>query len=134
KIGGKARPASDGRSFHRRNPVTGAIASEAAAASPADAIAAADAAAAAFPTWAALGPNARRAALLGAADALAARADAFVAAMADEIGATEPWARFNTMLAASILREAAALTTQVAGEVIPSDKPGCLAMASREPV
>jgi acyl-CoA reductase-like NAD-dependent aldehyde dehydrogenase len=32
-----------------------------------------------------------------------------------------------------MLREAAALTTQVSGEVIPSDKPGCLSMAIREP-
>lgn len=64
---------------------------------------------------------------------LAGKADAFVAAMMSEIGATETWARFNVMLASSMLREAAALTTQVAGEVIPSDKPGCLAMAIREP-
>ena len=33
-----------------------------------------------------------------------------------------------------MVREAAALTTQISGEVIPSDKPGCLAMALREPV
>jgi acyl-CoA reductase-like NAD-dependent aldehyde dehydrogenase len=33
-----------------------------------------------------------------------------------------------------MIREAAALTTQIGGEVIPSDKPGCLAMALREPV
>jgi acyl-CoA reductase-like NAD-dependent aldehyde dehydrogenase len=32
-----------------------------------------------------------------------------------------------------MVREAAALTTQITGEVIPSDKPGCLAMALREP-
>ena len=37
------------------------------------------------------------------------------------------------MLAAGMLREAAALTTQIAGEVIPSDKPGSLAMALRQP-
>jgi acyl-CoA reductase-like NAD-dependent aldehyde dehydrogenase len=36
------------------------------------------------------------------------------------------------MLAANILREAAALTTQIAGEVIPSDKPGTLAMGIRQ--
>jgi hypothetical protein len=34
------------------------------------------------------------------------------------------WAGFNVMLAAGMIREAAALTTQVAGEVIPSDVPG----------
>jgi acyl-CoA reductase-like NAD-dependent aldehyde dehydrogenase len=89
---------------------------------------------AAFPAWAALGPNARRACLMRAAAALEARADKFVEAMMGEIGATEGWARFNLMLAASMVREAAALTTQISGEVIPSDKPGCLAMALREPV
>ncbi|OQP86466.1 salicylaldehyde dehydrogenase [Rhizobium rhizosphaerae] len=119
--------------FRRMNPISGEIASEARAQTPDDARAAVDAAASAMPAWAALGPNARRAALLKAADAVAAKGDAFVAAMMAEIGATEAWARFNIMLGASMLREAAALTTQVAGEVIPSDKPGCLAMAMREP-
>jgi acyl-CoA reductase-like NAD-dependent aldehyde dehydrogenase len=37
------------------------------------------------------------------------------------------------MLAASMIREAASLTTQITGEVIPSDKPGCIALAVREP-
>jgi acyl-CoA reductase-like NAD-dependent aldehyde dehydrogenase len=32
-----------------------------------------------------------------------------------------------------MLREAASMTTQIAGEVIPSDKPGCIAMAVRQP-
>ncbi|MCJ7995394.1 aldehyde dehydrogenase [Rhizobium cremeum] len=133
RIAGAERAATTGRTFRRLNPVTGEVASEAVAATVADAVAAADAAAAAFPAWAALGPNARRATLLKAADALAAKGDAFVAAMASEIGATVAWARFNVMLASSMLREAAALTTQVSGEVIPSDKPGCLSMAIREP-
>ncbi|MEH3128241.1 aldehyde dehydrogenase [Agrobacterium cavarae] len=119
--------------FRRMNPISGEIASEAPAQTPNEARAAVDAAARAMPAWAAQGPNARRAALLKAADAVSAKGDAFVAAMMAEIGATEAWARFNVMLAASMLREAASLTTQVAGEVIPSDKPGCLAMAIREP-
>jgi acyl-CoA reductase-like NAD-dependent aldehyde dehydrogenase len=92
------------------------------------------AAAAAFPAWSMLGPNARRALLNKAATALEAKSDDFVAAMMGEIGATEGWARFNLMLAAGMIREAAALTTQIGGEVIPSDKPGCIAMALREPV
>ncbi|NTF10418.1 aldehyde dehydrogenase [Agrobacterium rubi] len=119
--------------FRRMNPISGEVASVAPAQTPDEACAAVDAAARALPAWAALGPNARRAALLKAADAVSAKGDAFVAAMMAEIGATEAWARFNVMLASSMLREAAALTTQVAGEVIPSDKPGCLAMAIREP-
>jgi len=125
--------ASASNLFRRVNPISGEVASEAPAQTPDEARAAVDAAARAMPAWAAQGPNARRAALLKAADAVSAKGDAFVAAMMAEIGATEAWARFNVMLAASMLREAAALTTQVAGEVIPSDKPGCLAMAIREP-
>ena len=120
-------------SYVRTNPVTGEIATRAAAASVADATAAVDAAAAAFPAWSAVGPTARRMLLLRAADALDAKAQDFVAAMMAEIGATEGWARFNLMLASGMVREAAALTTQISGEVIPSDKPGCIAMALREP-
>jgi len=120
--------------FERLDPVTGAVATTSIAMTPDQARGAADAAQAALPAWSALGPNARRALLSKAAAALEARADAFVEAMMGEIGATEGWARFNLMLAASMVREAAALTTQINGEVIPSDKPGCLAMAVREPV
>ncbi|MCR5872493.1 MULTISPECIES: aldehyde dehydrogenase [unclassified Sphingomonas] len=127
-------PPAPGVTFTRLNPVTGAVATEAKAFSVADADEAVEAAAAAFPAWSALGPNARRAALTKAADALAAKADQFVDAMMGEIGATEGWARFNLMLAVGMVREAAALTTQIGGEVIPSDKPGCIAMALREPV
>jgi acyl-CoA reductase-like NAD-dependent aldehyde dehydrogenase len=68
-----------------------------------------------------------------AADALEERADAFVEAMREELRASEPWARFNVKLGAGMVREAAALTTQVTGEVIPSDKPGLLSLALREP-
>ncbi|MGY2051351.1 aldehyde dehydrogenase [Methylobacterium sp. JK268] len=128
------RDTANGLVLERRDPLTGAVASRVPACDPAGAAAIADAAASAFPAWAALGPNARRAHLARAADALDARADAFVAAMRAETGATAGWARFNVMLAASMVREAAAMTTQIGGEVIPSDKPGCLAMALREPV
>ena len=120
--------------FERLNPLTGDVASRAPAMQAADIPAIAAAAAAAQPEWAAIGPNGRRAVLTKAADALLDRKDDFVAAMCAEIGATAGWALFNLTLAASMVREAAALTTQIAGEVIPSDKPGCLAMALKEPV
>ncbi|MDT0508348.1 aldehyde dehydrogenase [Novosphingobium sp. MMS21-SN21R] len=120
--------------FERINPMTGAVASQAEAMQAGDIPAIAARAGAAFPAWAAMGPNARRAVLMKAAVALESRADAFVEAMMGEIGATKGWALFNLGLAASMVREAAALTTQIAGEVIPSDKPGCVAMALREPV
>ena len=119
--------------FERLDPMKGAVASTTQAMTVAQAKAVADAAQAALSGWSVLGPNARRAFLTNAADALASRVDAFVDAMCSEIGASEGWARFNLSLAVSMVREAAALTTQIGGEVIPSDKPGCLAMALREP-
>lgn len=133
-IDGKTVPAAGGRSFERRNPLNDSVATKAAAAGVEDARAAADAAAKAFPAWSALGPNERRTLLNKAADALAAKTPEFIARMAAEIGATAGWAGFNAHLAAGMLREAAAMTTQIGGEVIPSDKPGCISMAVRQPV
>jgi len=104
------------------------------AATAADAVAAADAAAEAFPAWSALGPTERRTRLLRAADLLEARSAEFASLMTAENGATAEWGHFNVHLAAQMLREAASLTTQIAGEVIPSDVPGNLAMAIRQPV
>jgi acyl-CoA reductase-like NAD-dependent aldehyde dehydrogenase len=131
-IGDEDAPAAN--YYERKNPLTGDVATRAAAAGAAEATRAAAAAAAAAPGWAATGPNARRALLLKAADHLSARAQEFVDAMKAEIGATEGWARFNVMLASSMLREAASLTTQTSGETIPSDKPGCFAFSVRQPV
>jgi acyl-CoA reductase-like NAD-dependent aldehyde dehydrogenase len=120
--------------FTRINPITGEVASSAAAMKAADIPAITAKAAAAFPAWSAMGPNARRAVLNKAADALQARQADFVAAMMSETGSTAGWAMFNLGIAVGMVREAAALTTQIAGEVIPSDKPGCIAMALKEPV
>ena len=124
----------DGHEFTRINPITGEAASTAQAMKAGDIPAIAARAAAAFPAWSAQGPNARRAVLMKAAAALEAKKDAFVAAMMAETGSTAGWAMFNLGLAAGMVREAAAITTQITGEVIPSDKPGCLAMALKEPV
>jgi acyl-CoA reductase-like NAD-dependent aldehyde dehydrogenase len=125
--------AVDGVTFDRLDPMTGDVATRASAAQVADARRAADAAASAFPAWSATGPGARRAILLKAADILAGKAPQFIELMAIETGATAGWAGFNVHLAANMLREAAAMTTQISGEVIPSDKPGCIAMAIRQP-
>jgi acyl-CoA reductase-like NAD-dependent aldehyde dehydrogenase len=120
--------------FERRNPLTGAVASLTPVMTPADIPGICERAESGFARWSQQGPNARRAILLAAANALEARRGEFVDAMMGEIGATQGWALFNLALAASMLREAASITTQITGEVIPSDRPGCLAMAIREPV
>jgi acyl-CoA reductase-like NAD-dependent aldehyde dehydrogenase len=70
---------------------------------------------------------------LKAADLLEARAQQFATLGLAEMGATQGWGHFNVHFAANILREAAAMTTQVTGEVVPSDVPGNLAMAIRQP-
>jgi acyl-CoA reductase-like NAD-dependent aldehyde dehydrogenase len=126
--------ARSGATFERRNPVTGEVVTRAPAAGVEDAKAAADAAAAAFPAWSATGPGQRRAKLLKAADLLEKRTEDVIGLMMGETGCIAPWGGFNCMLAANMLREAAGMTTQIAGEVIPSDKPGCFAMSVRQPV
>ena len=133
-IGAKETAARDGKTFDRLNPITGECATRAAAASVEDANLAASAAAIAFPAWAEMGPSARRALLMKAADALEAKAAEFTSAMMEETGATAAWAGFNVAFAAGIVREAAAMTTQITGEIIPSDTPGLLALAIRQPV
>ena len=133
-IGGRDVKAKSSASFARHNPISGEEATRASAASVEDAKAAADAAAAAFPKWAALGPNQRRALLNKAADLLEQRANQFATLVSAETGATGGWGHFNIHLAAGMLREAASMTTQITGEVVPSDVPGNMAMALRQPV
>jgi acyl-CoA reductase-like NAD-dependent aldehyde dehydrogenase len=133
-IDGKSETAEGKRSFCRLDSVKGTPATKAAAASIDDADAAVKAAAAAFPAWSATGPGKRRELLLRAADTLSSHQRDFVECIVAETGGTEAWAGFNVFFAASILREAAAMTSQIAGEVIPSDVPGNLALAIRQPI
>ncbi|MDP2679089.1 MAG: aldehyde dehydrogenase [Rhodoferax sp.] len=132
-IAGKTVPASNGATFERRNPLSEEVVSRAAAATPADAVAAVEAAATAFKDWSQQGPSARRQLLLKAAQVLESKTPQFIEAVCAETGATGMWAGFNVHLAAGVLLEAASLTTQITGEVIPSDVPGSLAMAVRQP-
>ncbi|AOS81841.1 MULTISPECIES: aldehyde dehydrogenase [Hydrogenophaga] len=132
-INGLKVTAEKGATFERRNPLDGSVATRAPAASPADAVMAVEAAAEAFKTWSETGPGERRALLLKAADALEAKTPKFIEAVAAETGGTAMWAGFNCFLAAGMIREAAALTTQISGELIPSDVPGSLAMGVRQP-
>lgn len=131
-IGGKQVGAISGKTFDRIDPFTGKVATRAPAAGLDDVKAAVAAAQAAFPAWSRTGPGQRRALLLKAADVMETKAAQFTELMIAETGGTAPWAGFNTMLAAGILREAASMTTQIQGEVIPSNKPGTVSMALRQ--
>ena len=125
--------AKHGATFERLNPITGQVSTRAAAASVEDALVAANGAAAAFAAWSETGPSARRVILNRAAELMMARSSDFAAAMAAETGATASWAQFNCHIAAEMLREAAAITTQIAGQVIPSNHAGATSLALRQP-
>ncbi len=126
--------ASAGKTFERRNPVSGEVVTTASAAAVEDANRAAASAGAAFKTWSQTGPTERRKILLAAADRLEAKIGEISQAMAAEVGASGLWGGFNVMASAGLIREAASLTTQIQGETIPTDKPGTLSMTLRQPV
>ena len=132
-INGLKVTAEKNATFERRNPLDGTVATRAPAASPQDAVMAVEAAAEAFKTWSETGPSERRALLLMAASKLEAKTPEFAISVPAETGATAMWAGFNVFLAAGMIREAASMTTQISGEVIPSDVPGSLAMGIRQP-
>ncbi|CAE6858536.1 aldehyde dehydrogenase [Paraburkholderia nemoris] len=132
-INGADAAAASGKTFTRSNPVSGDVVSTAAAAGPADATRAIEAAQAAFPAWSATPPAARRALMLRAAERLLESSESIVAMMVKETGAAKSWASFNVKLGCDLLREAGAMTTQLTGDVIPTEKAGCLSIASREP-
>ncbi|GGC91771.1 aldehyde dehydrogenase [Vreelandella lutescens] len=130
---GEAKAAEHEATFTRANPLSGEVVTTAAAASVGDANAAADAAGRAFDAWSQTGPGERRAKLLKAAELMEARQSDFIDRMIDETGATPGWAGFNVKVAADVLREAAALTTQIHGDIIPSNVPDSMAMGVRVP-
>ncbi len=134
RIGGRDAASGDGRYYEKRNPFTGELIARVPDAGPLDAVAAVGAAAGAFKEWSKTPPSKRRAILWKAADLLEARAKDVAATITAETGGTFGWGMFNTFFAASILREAAASTTQLSGETIPSDIPGNIALSVRQPV
>jgi len=132
-IGGQKVQAIAGASFERRNPIDGKVVTRCAAASAADADRAVESAAAAFERWSLTTPGERRSLLSKAAAILGGRREELVATVASETGASSQWASFDAASAIAMLQEAAAITTQVSGEVIPSDVPDRLSMALRQP-
>jgi vanillin dehydrogenase len=132
-IGGSWTGAEGGRSFETTDPYTGETAGSAAAAGRDEARAAAEAAGEAFREWSTTPPAQRRELLQKAAALLMERAPEIAGIVTQETGGTFGWGMFNCKLAAGMLGEAAAQTTAVTGEVIPSDVPGLMAMGLRQP-
>lgn len=132
-IHGQSVAASSGKTFERISPLDGTVASISAAATLDDVDRAIESAHQAFQIWSKLSPTDRRLKLLKAADLLDKKAEQFIKIAVQEIGSTATWYGFNVHLAANMLREAAAMTTQIDGSIIPSDVPGNLAMGIRVP-
>jgi acyl-CoA reductase-like NAD-dependent aldehyde dehydrogenase len=132
-IDGNWRGAAGDSTFETTDPWTGETAGTAAAATRDDARAAADAAGEAFREWSQTPPSQRRELLQKAAGLLLERAPEIAGIVTQETGGTFGWGMFNCQLAAGMLGEAAAQTTAVTGEVIPSDVPGLTAIGLRQP-
>jgi acyl-CoA reductase-like NAD-dependent aldehyde dehydrogenase len=130
-IGGADVDAKSGATFERKSPITGQVVSRAAAAGVDDVKAAIAAAHAAFPAWSKTGPGARRKLLMEAAARLRAKSGEFSRLCVEETGAIGGWGHFNTAFAANIIEEAAAMTTRILGETIPTDHHGTFAMGVR---
>jgi vanillin dehydrogenase len=133
-VSGEWVAAVSGGSFEKKNPYTGETVSRVAAGKREDARRAIEAAAAAFPAWSATAPAVRRSLLLKAADVLTEHQLEIAKLMAEETGGTFGWGMFNCIFASGMLREAAAQAYGLIGEIIPSDLPDTVAMATRQPV
>jgi vanillin dehydrogenase len=112
-IGGAQVAARHGRTFERRDQMTDAVVTRAAALDPAGAEAAADAAARAFPAWSASAPGERAELLLRAAECLRDATDELCEIGAAEVGASAEWVRFNIEIAGETLRQAARLAEAI---------------------
>ena len=120
--------------FERINPLTGDRASVSDAMQADDMSSIVEHAQQAFTFWSETTPSERRSLLLKAAEAIQQQQDEIIEVMVAETGSTQSWAMFNVRRAVNIIQEAAAITTQVDGRVIPSDIPGCISMAKRSPI
>ena len=132
-IHGQSVNSSSEQTFERISPIDGTVASTASSATLEDVDKAIESAHQAFAIWSQLSPTERRLRLLKAADLMDQKTEQFIEIGIRETGSTATWYGFNVHLAANMLREAAAMTTQIDGSIIPSDVPGNLAMGIRVP-
>lgn len=112
-IHGQSVDASNQATFERISPIDGTVATKAAAATLEDVDRAIDSAQQAFKVWSKLSPTERRLRLLKAADLMDQKTEQFIETGMQETGSTATWYGFNVHLAANMLREAAAMTTQI---------------------
>ena len=126
--------AGEGGTFEDVDPFTGDVVALVPRGTRADAERAIAAAAAAFPAWSQTVPAERQRIFLKAADVLESRLQEIVSLLARETGASFGFGMFQMGFVPNLLRQAAALAYAPAGQIIPSDHPGTLAMGLRKPV
>jgi acyl-CoA reductase-like NAD-dependent aldehyde dehydrogenase len=131
-IGGRWTEASGGETFEDHDPFTGDVVANVPAGSRDDARRAIDAAADAFPTWSRAAPAERQGIFLKAADVLESRTEEVSSWLTRETGSTFGFAMFQLQFVPALFRQAAALSYQPVGEIIPSDT-GAFAMGIRRP-
>ncbi|MGW0810946.1 aldehyde dehydrogenase family protein [Nonomuraea sp. NPDC002799] len=133
-IGGDWRESVSGRSYPNRSPWSGETLGEVAAGDGEDADRAVAAAHGAFGGWARALPRQRQQIFLRAADILERRGGEVLGALAAETGCGHHFGQVQLDFALKLLRQAAHLAYQPAGELLPSDVEGTRAMAVRRPV
>ncbi|KAL6889375.1 Aldehyde/histidinol dehydrogenase [Trichoderma longibrachiatum] len=121
------------RSFDVVSPLTGKVSYRCGAASVSDAAAAVDAAAAAFKTWRKTTPAYRRDVFLKAADLIQQKSGELADIMANETGATLPWALFNLKTAGELIRDAASRISAIEGSFPSLADPSSSGIVLREP-
>ncbi|THH27728.1 hypothetical protein EUX98_g6451 [Antrodiella citrinella] len=123
-IGGKSKPASNGKTFEVRTPSTNKLVSNAASASAADCKEAVDSAGKAFTSWAKFTPAAK-AVIFGKASQLIstpAYAQKIIRLNIEEPGLSEQWGTvIDVGVSQGLLASAADLAYQVKGEILPSN-------------
>ncbi|MEV0830235.1 aldehyde dehydrogenase family protein [Nonomuraea rubra] len=133
-IGGEWCEPVSGRTYPNRSPWSGETLGEVAAGDGEDADRAVAAAGEAFAGWARALPGERQQVFLRAAGILERRGGEVLGALAAETGCGRHFGEIQLDFAIKLLRQAAHLAYQPAGELLPSDVPGTQAMAVRRPV
>lgn len=134
-IGGNRRDACSGRFFEVLAPANGSVLAQVARADAADVELAVAAARRGYQQWSALAPGVREAALLRAADIIAAEGELrLLDALIDESGSVITKARHEINYTVDLLRTAAGEVRRLYGDTFPNDRPERLSMVFREPL
>ncbi len=134
-IGGNRQDACSGRFFDVLAPAAGNVLAQVARAEAGDVELAVSAARRGYEQWSSLAPGAREAALLRAADIIAAEGEGrLLDALIDESGSVITKARHEINYTVDLLRTAAGEVRRLYGDTFPNDRPERLSMVFREPL